>query len=628
MSRVDISVDRTRAEELFAYPEQVQAHIDKMKHEVSLPRARTAYLDFQPPVINAGTHPNARNDRRNHKRNYRKKQTSQFVFDLNAVTKSQATPALGAPPSVTAGRSTVDTSTVTTAQAESMSSEEATAKAAAAKAITAANALLQRYPSKGKSAHQGMYDTIADKYGNLVPVVVVDGKWVVLTEKTLIQSRKQAQPRNFGIARVVPMARRIGTKTTATITDGKGGKSEKDNRKRWGDEDSSEDEWAKNINASFQHMETDTEDGQMTPDIVETSIEEVARSSAAEQALDDAIQDTSLDVVMEEANNDPPARKAYFSVDQTSKEGSKKGKTYVEAVAKQLFNAVQVVPETGLQSSPSDPTTVQEQAQSETIKLTVLHSKRSSIPEESPTEWQTVAEKKQKGRNKAKPKEKVGQTRETSTHVQKHPVADAKAIDDKSDLIARLEAQNASLAQKNAELAQMMEQNNKLLHDLSLSNSTLTAAMKELAQSNESARNAVTRQTLPEPKGSQAQQEAKTPDKKRTSKKTSLELVQERTPPKPPEGTPQRTKKKRVSESPASTKSNKNTNRFSPLQQGEQTKDNDSSADADEEPNELAPTEETGDESAVANGPKAPATNPHQVNNSPGSGSNGVGRAE
>jgi hypothetical protein len=85
-------------------------------------------------------------------------------------------------------------------------SEEDIAKREAAKAIAMADVLTQKYPSQGNTAHQGMYKTIADKYGNLVPVVALNGNWVILTEKTLIASRKKAKPRNFGISQVATKA--------------------------------------------------------------------------------------------------------------------------------------------------------------------------------------------------------------------------------------------------------------------------------------------------------------------------------------------------------------------------------------------------------------------------------------
>ena len=101
-----------------------------------------------------------------------------------------------------------------------------------------------------------MYGTIADKYGNLVPVVALNGNWVVLTEKTLIANRKNATPRNFGIASAVTKkAGKTTTKAVATIA-----RNDKPAaKKRRGDEDSSEDEWAKAQNESFQWMDITVE---------------------------------------------------------------------------------------------------------------------------------------------------------------------------------------------------------------------------------------------------------------------------------------------------------------------------------------------------------------------------------
>jgi hypothetical protein len=130
-------------------------------------------------------------------------------------------------------------------------SEEKIAKRGAAKAIAVAEVLTKRYPSQGHTAHQGMYETIADKYGNLVPVVALNGKWVVLTEKTLVASRKNAKPRNFGIPRAVTTIGKMTKPASATIAR----KEKPAERKRWGDEDSSEDEWAKAQNESFQYMD-------------------------------------------------------------------------------------------------------------------------------------------------------------------------------------------------------------------------------------------------------------------------------------------------------------------------------------------------------------------------------------
>jgi hypothetical protein len=102
-------------------------------------------------------------------------------------------------------------------------------------------------------------------------------------------------------------------------------------------------------------------------------------------------------------------------------------------------------------------------------------------------------------------------------------------------------------------------------------------------------------------------------------------LMIKRTPPKPPEGTPQRKKKKKVSESPAS---NPNTNRFSPLR-GAASDDEESFAEANETHESLEPVNVPG-EPVVDDDLKAAATPPTTPSNkeSPGSGSNGVGSVE
>jgi hypothetical protein len=77
---------------------------------------------------------------------------------------------------------------------------KAAALAAAKMAILIADAAVASDPPKIKSAHQGAYATIADKYGNLLPVVMLEGKWVAVTPATLRESRKKAPPMNFGLA--------------------------------------------------------------------------------------------------------------------------------------------------------------------------------------------------------------------------------------------------------------------------------------------------------------------------------------------------------------------------------------------------------------------------------------------
>ena len=113
---------------------------------------------------------------------------------------------------------------------------------------------------------------------------------------------------------------------------------------------------------------------------------------------------------------------------------------------------------------------------------------------------------------------------------------------------------------------------------------------------------------------------ANTPEKQRKSKKTVLAPVLGRTPPKPPEGSLQRKKKKKVSESPTST-----SNRYAPLASNNADEE-DSSADANVS-HDLESVKKT-DEKDVVHDPQAAATNHPTQQVSPGSGSNGVGRAK
>ena len=262
LSKVAIMTDKERASELFTNPEKVQQSIDMLRHEVSLPQARSAFLNYQPPVRT--------NDSRQERQGPRNRRTRtgppKLVFKLNAIDEAtNKVPEARAEPVAKAWQSRrnqmipqskADGKSASNIPIESSdSSEEASARNAAATAIATANQLTQKYPSPGNTAHQGMYDTIADKFGNLIPVVTLNGHWVVLTEKTLLASRKNAKPRNFGIAAFASTPKNASKKRAARIVPNAKETAEK---KRWGDEDSSKDEWTKAQNQSFQDMDTET----------------------------------------------------------------------------------------------------------------------------------------------------------------------------------------------------------------------------------------------------------------------------------------------------------------------------------------------------------------------------------
>jgi hypothetical protein len=79
---------------------------------------------------------------------------------------------------------------------------------AANNAVEVANTAIQRHPPKVRLAHTGDYVTIADAYGNQLPVVRIENAWVPLTEASLVESRKKSPLPNFGIAPRYPPIRR------------------------------------------------------------------------------------------------------------------------------------------------------------------------------------------------------------------------------------------------------------------------------------------------------------------------------------------------------------------------------------------------------------------------------------
>ena len=634
---------KERASELFTNPAKVQQCIEQMKHEISLPQARSAFLNYLPPV-RSGDATQVRQGQRNKKP---RAGPLKLIFDLDAVTDTNPSTTNNAPAIAWKSRQTsskppnlaggAQPSSGTTEQA---TSEEAIAKREAAKAIAVAEVLTKRYPSHGHTAHQGMYETIADKYGNLVPVVALNGKWVVLTEKTLIASRKNAKPRNFGISRAATKIRKTTKPASATIAC----KEKPAERKRWGDEDSSEDEWAKAQNESFQYMDitVDTAEFEAYAMAAENEKWKHTVSGKEDQCEATTPEDTSYDVVMEEAVTVTRVEMAHQDVESAE---APTGGTFAATAAKRLFATDTAESQAGNQASAKPPandistlTRLQSSNTRSVHPVEVLQnaeppgkkvgqklrrsSQAVSAPARDSTDWQTVKDRNSKSRQQQRAKETLKPPPATVAPTVEQPVP--RVIDERSSAdIQRLEEKNSTLEQRNDELAAMMAATNLLLQDLSLKNAALTAAMAEFTSKSEAAEVAAAaaaisdRYSTPVNTGN-----AMTPVKKRASKKSSLELTVERTPPKPPEGTPQRNKKKKVSKSPAS---NPNTNRFSPLR-GAATDDEDSSAEANET-NELAPVNVPG-ESAVDDDHKATATTPTPKPELPGFGSNGVGSAE
>jgi hypothetical protein len=202
--------NKDRAEALFFNPAKVKERIDKLKTGVSIPKAISECMEFQLPVTNPVNQGGQRQNQRSKRRSQGRYNNVKLVFDIDSKSATQVSTMSEAETAAsrksthwtkkTAQRSGASTGGVSNKNKAQDTTEEGLAKAAAAKAIQTADTLTKKFPSKGKTAHQGAYTTLEDKYGNRIPVVAVDGKWVVLTERSLIESRKQEKPANFGIS--------------------------------------------------------------------------------------------------------------------------------------------------------------------------------------------------------------------------------------------------------------------------------------------------------------------------------------------------------------------------------------------------------------------------------------------
>jgi hypothetical protein len=198
-----------------------------------------------------------------------------------------------------------------------------------------------------------------------------------------------------------------------------------------------------------------------------------------------------------------------------------------------------------------------------------------------------------------------------------------------SDELKRAEARNSELMKQNADLAAMMAENQRLLQELLLTNAALTAAMAAFTSSSqkEAYDDETTTENKDKPVSIQVEAtQPLTPVKQRKSKKSSLEEIAVRTPPKPPEGTPRRSKKKKVSASPASNQDT--SNRFSPLRNANSDDEESDTSGIQHESTIRAPVKTTG-ESVAQDDQQATATIPPLTQqNSPDFGSNGVGQPE
>jgi len=194
LSGIHLETDRPSAEDMFKNPDKVWQNLDRMNRGVSLKAQRSFFMEFSPPRQATITTPTGKRGQGRLVPAHVK-----LVFDLeddtvvsllstdDATSRSSSNRRLGKRRGQSHGVRSA--ASVTPAQVDHC---ENAAKADAAKAVAVANAAIKKFPSQYKTAHQGDYFTTPDSFGNLFPVVFIDGKAVPLTEESLLASRKQA----------------------------------------------------------------------------------------------------------------------------------------------------------------------------------------------------------------------------------------------------------------------------------------------------------------------------------------------------------------------------------------------------------------------------------------------------
>jgi hypothetical protein len=208
LSGIDMEADRNSAEAMFKNQERVWASMRKLHTGVSLPaQQRSVFMDFSPPtgVITFLYCQTSRGKQR------RGQSEVKLVFNIEAAstisvlttddTKSKASSRSRRKKNQGSQAGQMSSAATTVTEDDG---DKAAALAAAKTAIQIADAAVAIDSPKIITAHQGAYATIADKFGNLLPVVMVEGKWVALTPATLRESRKKAPPMNFGLAARMP----------------------------------------------------------------------------------------------------------------------------------------------------------------------------------------------------------------------------------------------------------------------------------------------------------------------------------------------------------------------------------------------------------------------------------------
>ena len=172
-----------------------------------------------------------------------------------------------------------------------------------------------------------------------------------------------------------------------------------------------------------------------------------------------------------------------------------------------------------------------------------VHARAADSPE-----WQTVAEWNSKRIQKKQAQEEARRPT-AGVAVSANLAAQSVKSVERSDELKRVEERNSVLEKQNADLAAMMADNQRLLEELLITSAALTAAMAALTSTSQTAAQVdAAKATTDEPVSLPVDaKQPHTPVKQRRSKKLLLEEIAVRTPPKPPEGTPRRSKKEKFS---------------------------------------------------------------------------------
>ena len=211
LSGIDIDNERHLAELLFKDPDRVWEQISDEKREDSIPSQRNAFMQFTPPSNASVQHTAYRKKQQKARPPRKPKLQLHFEMDLvkrTALAEQQPPTATDFPPlqpsikqTKKKGAKTAPESVVHATSIDPHAAAAAAALKVSQAAMNVGQAAIAKYPptAEEKLKHGGKFYTMTDVYGNKVPVVYVLNAPQPLTEKSLLESRAQAECSNFAI---------------------------------------------------------------------------------------------------------------------------------------------------------------------------------------------------------------------------------------------------------------------------------------------------------------------------------------------------------------------------------------------------------------------------------------------